>query len=331
MSAKLMGHVWDLSLPRSERDVLLAMADHADDNGNSVRPGVDHLAWKTDYSVRQVQRAIISLKAKRIIEVVEGEKGGRGTITEYRLFLHRAPKKTPWPQVRDRMRAERRKKGDMVSHAKKGDIDAVMDDVESPNDPAEMGDTVSQKGDTAAPFDPEKGDISDVERVTFGAVKGDIGESSLYSEPVNEPSGEPLIPPAEVRFAEQSDAAPKRQAPGADDTARRKQPSRLKWAPFFEHVGAALGVNPYKAGGQPLAFAAQAAGQFGEVVGHDVQAAIDLFDAFEEWAGRTKFGSGVRWDFVDSESLKKHAGKFIASRRAGAGVTTTGEKRWLIN
>ena len=45
MSGKLMGDIFNLVLARPERDVLLALTDHADDNGRRARPGVKRLAW----------------------------------------------------------------------------------------------------------------------------------------------------------------------------------------------------------------------------------------------------------------------------------------------
>jgi len=72
MSAKIMGMVWDLVLSPAERSVLLAMADHADHDGNNVRPSVALIAWKTDYSERQVQRIIGDLRKDGLLVLVRG-------------------------------------------------------------------------------------------------------------------------------------------------------------------------------------------------------------------------------------------------------------------
>lgn len=185
MSAKLMGQVWGVAVPRCEREVLLALADHSDDHGRGARPSVGYLSWKTDFSERQVQRAIYDLKAKGIVEVGAYATGGRGHAPEYRLHLDRAPKKRPWEEIREERRATRRK----------GDIASPFDDAM----PNTMGDTTSpiaeEKGDTMSPIGAERvtsatrmGDISDPERVTFGAVMGDIAMSPEPLEPsVNEP------------------------------------------------------------------------------------------------------------------------------------------------
>lgn len=154
MSNKLCGQVWDLALPRSERDVLMAMADNADDDGSRCYPSIDHLAWKTDYSPRQVQRAIASLKAKGIVEVEANAEGGRGRLPEYRLYLGRAERKRSWEAVK--------------------------------------GDILSRRAPERVTSAHVKGDISGTERVTPATTKGDIrGIPSIY-EPVLNPTTEPL-------------------------------------------------------------------------------------------------------------------------------------------
>jgi DNA-binding Lrp family transcriptional regulator len=67
MSAKVMGHVWDLDLPMQEKYVLLAMADHAHHDGSNVFPALDLIAFKTGYSKRTVQRYIRKLEDRGIL------------------------------------------------------------------------------------------------------------------------------------------------------------------------------------------------------------------------------------------------------------------------
>jgi hypothetical protein len=91
MSAKQTGLVWELDLPHNEAWVLMAMADHADHDGNNVYPGVPLLAWKTGYTTRQVRRILAILQRKGLI-VVEKPGGGRRT-TRYRMELSQAARK----------------------------------------------------------------------------------------------------------------------------------------------------------------------------------------------------------------------------------------------
>lgn len=71
MSAKASGRVWDLDLPHNKRLVLLAMADHADHEGQNIYPSTDLIAWKTGYSFRQVQRVIDALIVDGILVVMK--------------------------------------------------------------------------------------------------------------------------------------------------------------------------------------------------------------------------------------------------------------------
>lgn len=62
MSGLVMGLVWEQSLDRPEKYVLLAYADHADQNGGNVYPSVDLIVRKTGYSERAVQHITHNLE-----------------------------------------------------------------------------------------------------------------------------------------------------------------------------------------------------------------------------------------------------------------------------
>lgn len=94
MSAKLLGWVWDLQLKRADREILLALADHADHDGY-CQPGVPLLAWKTDYSERQVQRILRELEGSGLVEIVAADTG-RGKVRRYRLRLDKGVRKSPF-------------------------------------------------------------------------------------------------------------------------------------------------------------------------------------------------------------------------------------------
>jgi len=78
MSVKIMGQAWDLELPASKLLVLLALADHADHNGNNAYPSIDLLAWKTGYSERQVRRILKSLVKDKIL--IQHSRPGKVSI-----------------------------------------------------------------------------------------------------------------------------------------------------------------------------------------------------------------------------------------------------------
>ena len=58
MSVRAMGAVWALKIPPADKLVLLAMVDHADDEGKRIHPSVELISSKTGYSDRQVRRIV---------------------------------------------------------------------------------------------------------------------------------------------------------------------------------------------------------------------------------------------------------------------------------
>lgn len=84
MSAKIMGKVWDLELPHNQLLVLLALADHADHEGNNVFPSLGLIAWKTGYSEQQVRRVLKALEKAKVLIAVERKPG---KVTCYSIDL----------------------------------------------------------------------------------------------------------------------------------------------------------------------------------------------------------------------------------------------------
>lgn len=75
MSGKIMGKVWDLELPHNQLLVLLALADHADHEGNNVFPSLGLVAWKTGYSEQQVRRVMRDLEDANILKATDKSPG----------------------------------------------------------------------------------------------------------------------------------------------------------------------------------------------------------------------------------------------------------------
>lgn len=90
MSIKLMSQVWGLDLKRDRKIVLMALADHADDEGYCY-PSAAYVGWKTDYSERQIQRILDKLEKDRLIRVAKEHTPTTPRI--YQLLLDNAPKK----------------------------------------------------------------------------------------------------------------------------------------------------------------------------------------------------------------------------------------------
>lgn len=70
MSISLMAEAWRMTIPSTEKMVLLCLCDFANDRGECW-PSVDTLAAKCSLSDRTVQKAIKQLKAWGIIRTVE--------------------------------------------------------------------------------------------------------------------------------------------------------------------------------------------------------------------------------------------------------------------
>ncbi len=75
MSVKVMGKVWELDLPANEKFVLLALADHADHDGNNVFPGLELIAFKTGYTTQQVRRIERKLETRGILIALDRKPG----------------------------------------------------------------------------------------------------------------------------------------------------------------------------------------------------------------------------------------------------------------
>lgn len=77
MSVKIMGLIWDYDIPRDEKFILLAYADHASHDGTNVYPAVATIAKKTGYSERSVQS--ITRKLEQMGLLIADGKGAKGT------------------------------------------------------------------------------------------------------------------------------------------------------------------------------------------------------------------------------------------------------------
>lgn len=88
-----MSKVWQLQLPHREKHILLALADHADDQGRNVFPSIGYTAWKSDYSERTVQKVMRRFREEKTLIVTK--KAGRRTSTVYRIDLSQIPEKPP--------------------------------------------------------------------------------------------------------------------------------------------------------------------------------------------------------------------------------------------
>src|SRR5262245_46196485 len=75
LSNKISGKVWELDLDPVEKLVLLALADHADHEGNNVRPGNELLCAKTGLSERTIGKKIEKFVKAGILVTVRANPG----------------------------------------------------------------------------------------------------------------------------------------------------------------------------------------------------------------------------------------------------------------
>ena len=87
MSVRLMAAVFELDIAASEKLVLLAMADHARDDGTGCYPSIELLARKTSQSRRGVQKIMRRLEEAGLIAPSSVSRGGPRRSTEYKLTL----------------------------------------------------------------------------------------------------------------------------------------------------------------------------------------------------------------------------------------------------
>jgi Helix-turn-helix domain len=87
LSIKVISQVFELAVTATEKIVLLALADHAHDDGTRAYPSVALLTRKTSLSRRGVQTVLRRLERKGLIMPTEHLAGGRKGTTEYRFTL----------------------------------------------------------------------------------------------------------------------------------------------------------------------------------------------------------------------------------------------------
>jgi len=148
MSYRLQDRVLNLHLPDSATVILIGMARHANNDGQSCRPGVALLAAELGKSERTIQRGFRALEQRGLIRPVAHRRGGRGCATHWELVL-------------DNWVDEYRPKGDRVA-------------------------TLLEEGLAQRVTPPvTKGDTSGPQTVTPAVTNGDTVATPVDQEPVN--------------------------------------------------------------------------------------------------------------------------------------------------
>lgn len=79
-----MSEVWESELPQGQKFVLLAMADHANDEGRNAYPSIARLAERCSVDQRTVQRTLRALEASGYLVVERAAK--QHSPTSYRVI-----------------------------------------------------------------------------------------------------------------------------------------------------------------------------------------------------------------------------------------------------
>jgi hypothetical protein len=69
MSIRQMLKVWEHEFSHPHQAVLLALADHAHEDGTGIRPSISRIAWKTGYSERSVQNIMAQLRQLGVLVI----------------------------------------------------------------------------------------------------------------------------------------------------------------------------------------------------------------------------------------------------------------------
>jgi hypothetical protein len=178
MSINLMSAVFSASeLTSTEKLVLLAMTDFANDDGLSIYPSIETLSKKTALAERTIQRVIQGLQERGIVEVII-QGNGRYHTNEYRIY-------------KGKLKLE---KGDTAT--RKGDRQYTKGDRVS-----SKGDPTSIKGVTESP-DPSLTIIDPPIKSSVEAGQNRIGQSRVIAL-ISAAAGLVAIPSSEMARTEQ--------------------------------------------------------------------------------------------------------------------------------
>jgi hypothetical protein len=94
--------VWLSDLPRNLKPLAATLADIANDDGTSIYPSVEYVAWRLSSSHRAVRAGLAELRENGVLELLSAARqdgspaGGRTLLTEYRMIEAKLPKRAPW-------------------------------------------------------------------------------------------------------------------------------------------------------------------------------------------------------------------------------------------
>ena len=106
MSIRQILQVWEHKFSHPHQAVMLALADHAHEDGTGIRPSINRIAWKTGYAERSVQNIMAQLRQLGVLVV--DIPATHNTPNEYRFDWSVA---TPKPSFDEFMAQKKGRKG----------------------------------------------------------------------------------------------------------------------------------------------------------------------------------------------------------------------------
>lgn len=143
MSNKMMTLVWESSLQREEKAVLLAIADYANDDGDGCWAGIDRLVYKTSYERRSIIRITKQLEEKGVL-VFTGKHPKYGTNI-WSIIKSEIPAQPPFSEWKKTQMGKYKKEApeepyDILSYAEKEPYDILSHDKAEAYDKMSHGD-----------------------------------------------------------------------------------------------------------------------------------------------------------------------------------------------
>ena len=108
MSIRQILQVWEHKLSHPHQSIMLALADHAHEDGTGIRPSIKRVAWKTGYSERSVQNIMSQLRDLGLLIIVV--PATHNTPNEYKFNWSAVTPKPSFDEYMD-VKKERKDRG----------------------------------------------------------------------------------------------------------------------------------------------------------------------------------------------------------------------------
>lgn len=310
MSGRIIGQIYERELDRPAQTVLIALADHVDDDGEGCFPSVRFVAWKTGYTDRQVQRIMGRLRG--LGALVPVRSASRHRPNEYRIVVAALPAKPPFLDDHCATNGTPLTACAAARGAARGDISGspgvtfgdlgVTSEGLGVTSEAPRGDTIASPLDSVGvTFRDVRGDTQMSPEPPFGTEDRNHGDAG--ASPGIEASAE---------SAALLDAAP---ASAALSPAEREAAWRERWGPACALFADSLTGNPegwMGERGKPLALYRNLIGTVGRHVDGDPVKVVTAWRKFESEMRSTVMNDGrPLWSIVSTANVVERIGRWL--------------------